>query len=106
MPLEYLCRQPLRPEEVLDPVKVVHPAPNPWPTPCSTSAVSRLARPAAEGQSGPLAVQQRCSERRSNDGQTILDGQPDGYKLASDLVFCVCGATGIRTPDLLHAMNH
>jgi hypothetical protein len=104
--LECPSRQRLSLKGILDPAKVVHPPLTPSPAPCSTSAASRLARHAAECQSGSLTVQQRCPERRSNDGQGILESRPDGPRTTSDLVFCVCGATGIRTPDLLHAMNH
>jgi hypothetical protein len=47
---------------------------------CSTTEAGSLAQPAAQCQSGWLAVQRKCPERRSNDGQAILEGRPDGRK--------------------------
>jgi hypothetical protein len=56
---------------------------------CSTTGAGRLVQPAAQCQSGWLAVQRKCPERRSDDGQAILEGRPDGRKTLPDLVFCV-----------------
>ena len=50
-----------------------------------------------------LSANCRCPERRSDDGQTILECIRTGLKSCPDLVIS-CGAKRARTADLLHAI--
>jgi hypothetical protein len=58
-------------------------------TACSTGTTLGFARPAIEGQFVRLSTGQRRPERRSNDGQPILEASWTGLELGSDLVFRV-----------------
>jgi hypothetical protein len=58
------------------------------PVACSTSTATRLVQPAIGCRSGWLTVQQRRPERRSDDGQTILESLRENRHHGPDLLIC------------------
>jgi hypothetical protein len=80
------------------------PRPRAAPPTCSTARHDDLGCPVVADQSIPLRVAKRRSDRRSDDGQVILEGPSAGRKLEPDLLVCRAPLRN-RTVDLLLTMN-
>jgi hypothetical protein len=71
---------------------------------CSTFQANDLGQPVIQGRSVPLSGGGGCPERRSNDGQMILNALPPSWKLGLDLRFRGAPLRN-RTVDLLLTME-